>query len=155
MCERRRTEPIIFLETLKNIKKNGETFRKDNQESSNTEPMVKEKTAGKPVSNPKENTNTSSKLNDYVFTIFHNSIKYSRRFFKRIFYIIYRVFAVGIVSFIRSFVSGMGLFEHLDIQLHGVPQSLLSCKEYWYLAFILFLVHQEEFNIEIFKYPKD
>ncbi len=153
MCERIRTEH--FLRDFEKYKNEGETLRKENQESSNTEPMVKEKTAGKPVSNPKENTDTSSKLNDYVFTIFHNSIKYSRRSFKRIFYIIHGVLVVGIVLFIRSFASGMGLYGHLDIQLHGVPQSLLGYKEYWYLSFILFLVHQEEFNIEIFKYPKD
>ncbi len=51
MCERIRTEH--FLRDFEKYKNEGETLKKYNQESSNTEPMVKEKTAGEPVSNPK------------------------------------------------------------------------------------------------------
>lgn len=49
-------------------------------------------------------------VNDYIFSIFQQSIEDSRKFFKKIFFISYGVFAIGIIMFTIAFLSGLGLF---------------------------------------------
>lgn len=50
------------------------------------------------------------RINDYVFSIFKQSIEDSRRFLERITYIGYGIFGTGIVFFALAFLSGIGLF---------------------------------------------
>jgi hypothetical protein len=50
------------------------------------------------------------RINDYVFSIFKQSIEDSRKFLKKITYIGYGIFVTGIAFFALAFLSGIGLF---------------------------------------------
>ncbi|VFJ12929.1 hypothetical protein [Candidatus Nitrosocosmicus franklandus] len=57
-----------------------------------------------------KNESDKVSVNDYIFSIFQQTVEDSRKFFKKIFYLSYGVFAIGIIMFIISFLSGLGLF---------------------------------------------
>lgn len=77
--------------------------KKKAEEEGGEESNSNKERAGKTESNPVS-------VNDYIFSIFQQSIEDSRKFFKKIFLISYGVFAIGIIMFIIAFLSGLGLF---------------------------------------------
>lgn len=84
----------------------------------------------------KEHLDLSKRMNDYVFTIFQNSIDDSRRFLNKIFYISYGIFGGGIGFFILSFLSGSGLMgNELGVSL-TVTFGLLGILNF--IAYFIF-----------------
>lgn len=57
-----------------------------------------------------QESQSPERINDYVFSIFKQSLEDSRRFLERITYIGYGIFGIGIIFFVLAFLSGIGLF---------------------------------------------
>jgi len=96
------------IETVEPKKENSlQTARNENISDQKDQVQTKEKI--KQEQNNQEGE-SSERINDYVFSIFRQSIEDSRKVLKRITYIGYGIFATGIVFFALAFLSGAGLF---------------------------------------------
>lgn len=90
-------------------KKDNNSQMMKNENSSDQKSLVENNKKIK-MENLDQKSESSDKINDYVFSIFKQTLEDSRRFFKRILYIGYGILAAGIAFFSLAVLSGVGIF---------------------------------------------